>query len=72
MHTMAATFTMELMPPPSKKAAACGSAERKSHIAALSPREMKRLRELLKTAIDLHLEGRPLRSRRLLADLKKL
>ena len=31
---------------------------------------MKRLRELLKTAIDLHLEGRPLRSRRLLADLK--
>ena len=33
---------------------------------------MKRLRELLKTAIGLHLEGRPLRSRRLLADLKKL
>ena len=65
-------FASMLWPKTVAAAAACGSAERKSHIAALSPREMKRLRELLKTAIDLHLEGRPLRSRRLLADLKKL
>ena len=65
-------FASMLWPKTVAAAAACGSAERKSHIAALSPREMKRLRELLKTAIGLHLEGRPLRSRRLLADLKKL
>lgn len=65
-------FASMLWPKTVAAAAACGSAERKSRIAALSPREMKRLRELLKTAIDLHLEGRPLRSRRLLADLKKL
>ena len=65
-------FASMLWPKTVAAAAACGSAERKSHIAALSPREMKRLRELLKTAIDLHLEGRPLRSRRLLTDLKKL
>lgn len=65
-------FASMLWPKTVAAAVACGSAERKSRIAALSPREMKRLRELLKTAIDLHLEGRPLRSRRLLADLKKL
>ena len=48
-----------------------GKWERTDAFRRLKPREMKRLRELLKTAIDLHLEGRPLKSRRLLGDLKK-
>lgn len=55
-----------------RAAALAVASRRREDFAALSPRDMRSARELLRAAVDLRLDGRPLRSRRVLGDLKAL